>query len=312
MPEGNLGDRRLIAVLPKSGRFESLEDAVVRGGGEVAPISAARALVWADPSVPQDLPAVIDAASDNLEWVALPFAGIEPYVPYMDIERTWTCARGVYARPVAEHVMATALAGMRGLVHYSRQTSWTGPRGQNLTDAAVTIVGGGGIATELINLLQGWNCTITVVRRSGEPMRGAQRTFTTRDLRIALSDADLVVLAVALTPETTNLMSDREFEAMQDHAWLVNVARGGVVDTDALVRALRSGEIQGAALDVTNPEPLPETHPLWAEPGVLITPHVGNTPEMGVPLLAKHIEDNVKNFLSGNPLEGVVDVAAGY
>ncbi|MFP4513514.1 MAG: NAD(P)-dependent oxidoreductase, partial [Acidimicrobiales bacterium] len=99
---------------------------------------------------------------------------------------------------------------------------------------------------------------------------------------------------------------------MADHAWLVNVARGRHVVTDDLVAALRDGAIGGAGLDVTDPEPLPPEHPLWSLPNVLITPHVGNTPEMGVPLLAARVTENVRRFAAGEDLLGIVDVDLGY
>ena len=113
-----------IAVEPKSGRYQSLEQAVVVGGGQLAPIEEADALIWADPHIPDQLPGVM-AQARHLSWVALPFAGIEPYVPYLDSQRIWTCARGVYARPVAEHVLAMGLAGLRGLVGYAQASTWT-------------------------------------------------------------------------------------------------------------------------------------------------------------------------------------------
>ncbi len=127
-----------------------------------------------------------------------------------------------------------------------------------------------------------------------------------------LPDADLVVLALALTDETRHVIGRSELAAMKRTAWLVNVARGGHIDTDALVAALADGTIGGAGLDVTDPEPLVDGHPLWSQPRALITPHVGNTPEMGIPLLAAHITDNVRRFGSGAPLVGLVDPDLGY
>ncbi|MDH5519929.1 MAG: D-isomer specific 2-hydroxyacid dehydrogenase family protein [Acidimicrobiia bacterium] len=300
-----------IAVEPKTGRYESLEEAVREAGGEVVPVADAQALVWADPATPHDLPGVLDGA-DGISWVALPFAGIEPYLPYLDHERVWTCARGVYARPVAEHALMLGLAGLRGLSTYARADSWAAPRGHNLVDGRITVLGAGGITEELIGLLAGFNCEITVVRRRVDPMSGAHRTMAFEDRLDAIAGADLVVLALALTPETEGVMGPAEFEAMESHAWVVNVARGGHVDHDALLAALEAGELGGACLDVTDPEPLPDGHPLWTHPRVIITPHVANTPEMGIPLLARHIRSNVGHFAAGEELEGVVDVDAGY
>jgi phosphoglycerate dehydrogenase-like enzyme len=121
-----------------------------------------------------------------------------------------------------------------------------------------------------------------------------------------------VVLALALTDETVGIIGAAALAAMPAHSWLVNVSRGRHVDTDALVDALARGSIGGAAIDVTEPEPLPEGHPLWSAPSCLITPHVGNTPEMGVPLLAARVRENVALFAAGRPLLGLVDVRLGY
>ena len=127
-----------------------------------------------------------------------------------------------------------------------------------------------------------------------------------------LATADLVVLALALTPETTGFFGRPQLEAMASHAWLVNVARGRHVVTADLVDALAAGSIGGAALDVTEPEPLPEGHPLWALPNCLITPHTANTYEMAIPLLSARIADNVRRFRAGEPLLGPVSPDLGY
>jgi phosphoglycerate dehydrogenase-like enzyme len=128
----------------------------------------------------------------------------------------------------------------------------------------------------------------------------------------ALSRSDLAVLALALTPETEQVIGADALAALPDHAWLVNVARGRHIDTDALVESLRAGAIGGAALDVTDPEPLPAEHPLWSLPNAIITPHVGNTPEMGRALLAARVRENVRRFAEGRELLGPVHVELGY
>lgn len=300
-----------IAVEPKTGRYESLEEAVRDGGGQLVAMADADALVWADPAAPHDLPEVLGEGED-VAWVALPFAGIEPYLPYLDHDREWTCARGVYARPVAEHALMLGLAGLRGLATYARADSWAAPEGHNLVDGRITVLGAGGITEQLIGLLGGFDAHVTVVRRRAQPMAGADRTLAFEERLDAIAGADLVVLALALTPETERVMGPAEFEAMEPHAWLVNVARGGHVDHDALLVALDRRELGGACLDVTDPEPLPDGHPLWSHPRVIITPHVANTPEMGIPLLARHIRTNVARFAAGQELEGRIDVDAGY
>lgn len=303
--------RPRVAVEPRSGRHASLAAAVDEAGGEVVDVADAEALVWADAARPDLLPGVL-ADAGSVRWVQLPFAGIENFVHLLDRSRTWTCGKGVYSRPVAEHALALALAGLRHLVEYGRERSWSGPEGRNLLDGRCCIVGGGEITRELITLLEPFRTEVTVVRRSDQPVAGAARTLPSDRLHEALAGADVVVLTLALTPETEGVIAAPELEAMEPHAWLVNVARGRHVVTDDLVAALAERRIGGAALDVTHPEPLPANHPLWSLPNCLITPHVGNTPEMGIPLLAERVRDNVRRFAAGEPLLGIVDVDAGY
>jgi phosphoglycerate dehydrogenase-like enzyme len=303
--------RPRVAVVPDSGRVESLRDAVVAGGGELVDVTEAEAIVWADAHRPDDLPAAL-AAGPGIRWVALPYAGIEPYLDHLDDNHMWTAAKGVYATPVAEHIVALALAGLRCLPTFARSSSWPPQAGRNLVGANVVVFGGGGITSELVRLLEPFDCQITVIRRSSDPFPGASSTVLLEDRLAVLPSADVVVLALALTPETTGVIGAPELNAMAQHAWLVNVARGGHVDTEALVAALAVESIGGAALDVTDPEPLPDGHPLWNEPRALITPHVGNTPEMGIPLLAAHITENVRRFAAAEPLLGIVDTELGY
>jgi phosphoglycerate dehydrogenase-like enzyme len=258
------------------------------------------------------LKAFIDA-NDHLEWIQVPFAGVERFLPVIDDSRTWTCGKGVYAEPVAEHALALALAGLRNVADYARAKSWSGPVGRNLLGASITIVGGGGITESLIRLLTPFRCNITVVRRTVEHVEGADTVVGTENLVDALVGADVVFLALSLTPETVGLIGRPEFELMESHAWIVNVARGGHIVMDDLVWALQNGIIGGAAIDVTDPtEPLPDGHPLWDLPNCIITPHVGNTPEMAVPLLSERITTNVQRYIAGEELIGLVDVRHGY
>ena len=288
-----------------------VRDAVVAGGGVLSEPGDARAVVWADARDPQSLGRLL-GENPGIEWVQVPFAGVENFVPIVDGTRTWTCGKGVYAEPVAEHALGLALAGMRSIGGYSRRDKWSGPSGRNLLGARVTILGGGGITESLLRLLRPWGCHVTVVRRNVQEMQGADDVVGTANLVDALAGADLVVLALSLTPETRGIIGRPELEVMEKHAWIVNVARGGHIVTDDLVRALENGDIGGAALDVTDPEPLPEGHPLWSLPNCIITPHVGNTPEMAVPLLGERIRENVSRWVSGRPLIGLIDPHAGY
>ncbi|MCY3661839.1 MAG: D-isomer specific 2-hydroxyacid dehydrogenase family protein [bacterium] len=303
----------LVAVEPECWRRDDLVGAVHAGGGIVVPAAEAEGLIWADPQSPGLLGPVLRAAP-QLRWVQLPYAGIEPYLRFLDGERLWTCGKGVYAEPVAEMALGMLLAGMRGLTSYLPARSWLGPEGRNLRGAAITVLGGGGITVELLKLLAPFECDVTVLRRHPEPLPGITgvRVVGPAALGEALAGSDAVVVALALTAETRGIVDAEALATMPEHCWLVNVARGEHVVTDDLLDALGAGTIAGAALDVTDPEPLPDGHPLWDLPNCIITPHVGNTPEMGMALLNRRVTENVRRFGAGEPLLGPVHVALGY
>jgi phosphoglycerate dehydrogenase-like enzyme len=153
---------------------------------------------------------------------------------------------------------------------------------------------------------------VTVVRNRVSEMDGVDIVLQSDEYADSLPGADLVVLALSLTPETEGIIGRSELESMEPHAWIVNVARGRHIVTDDLVWALENGIIGGAALDVTHPEPLPPDNPLWSMENCIITPHVGNTPEMAVPLLSERIAANVRRWANGEDLIGPVDPELGY
>jgi phosphoglycerate dehydrogenase-like enzyme len=302
----------LVAVGPA--RRDFAEKAIRDGGGEPADVDArADALVWLDPDDLDGLRAALATAS-SARWVQLPYAGVERLAAagIFDPGRAWTSAKGAYAEPVAEHALMLALAGLRLLRQRIMARTWGKPAGTSLYDQPVTILGGGGITASLLGLLAPLRVTATVVRQHPDPVPGAARTVSQADLHEALAGAQVVFLALALTPSTERIIGPAALAAMRPDAWLVNVARGGHVDTDALVAALDADAIGGAALDVTDPEPLPDGHPLWQQERCIITPHTADTPEMIRPLLARRIRDNVARFAAGEPLLGLVDPALGY
>lgn len=297
-------------------------DAVRAGGGVGVALDPASGdlrgpspvgLVWTAGSDVDGLTRALRALP-GLEWVQLPAAGVERFAAagLLGSGPLFTCAKGAYGEPVAEHALLLALALLRDLPERVRATSWGSPAGTSLFDEQVTIVGGGGIAQALLRLLEPFRVRVTVVRRSGVPLDGAARTLATAELADALPGALVVFLAVSLTPETTRLVGATELARMDRRAVLVNVARGAVCDTEALVSALASGTIAGAALDVTDPEPLPSDHPLWSEPRCLLTPHTADTWAMIQPLLARRIATNVRRLAVGERLDGIVDPSAGY
>ena len=304
---------RLVTVAPdtRPAMYEAMTRAVTAGGATLVDTADAEGLIWADPARPDAFPDVI-AATTRLEWIQLPYAGIEPFAHHLDDRWTWTCGKGVYAPAVAEMALAMILSGQKHLHEYARTSSWSGPVGRMLAGSRVTVLGGGGITSHLIPLLAPFECDVTVIRRSDQPFPGANRTIPVARLHEVLPVTDVLVLALALTNETVGIISGAELMALPKHAWLVNVARGGHVVTDDLVTALAAGSIAGAALDVTSPEPLPDGHPLWSATNCLITPHIANTPEMGLELLEPFVAENVRRFCASDELLAPVNVTLGY
>lgn len=294
------------------GMRDFLRDAVRDGGGVVTDdVMDAEAIVYTAPNDPRGLQALLQR-QPAIAWVQLPWAGIERYLDVLDTRRLWTAGQGIYARDVAEHILALTLASLRDFKRRATATAWQPPSGRSLHGARVTVFGAGGITAALVPLLAPFGVELTVVRRQAVPFVGAVRTLTLADRVEAVREADIVVVALALTDDTRRLVDGPLLGAMRPDAVLVNVARGGHVDTEALVEALQQQRLGGAALDVTDPEPLPPGHPLWSEERCFITPHCANTPAMAEPVLRERVRDNVRRYLAGETLLGIVDVSAGY
>ncbi|MDP8929664.1 MAG: D-isomer specific 2-hydroxyacid dehydrogenase family protein [Actinomycetota bacterium] len=285
--------------------------AVRRAGGRVAEdLHEADAVVWLD-SDPESL---MSRLHDGLRWVQLPSAGVRSGVEagLLDRELQVTSTAGAYAPQVAEHALALLLACFRQLHRYARASAWAPQETRSLAGSTAAIVGAGGIGTALIELLGGLQVQILAVNRSGEAVDGAQATLPASRLDEVWPKVDAVVLSAPETPETHHLVGRAQLSAMRDDVALVNVARGTLVDTAALVEALAEERIGVAALDVTDPEPLPDDHPLWREPRALITCHTANPRDALETALVERVERDVERFAAGEQLLGVVDPDRGY
>jgi D-3-phosphoglycerate dehydrogenase len=283
--------------------------AVEEGGGTLGALADADGLVW-DDSHGAELPEL----PDRVRWVQLPAAGVERWLGGMVDGPVYTSAAGAFALPVAEHALALMLAGARRLAECARAGEWRSMRGEvrTLEGATVAIVGAGGIGRALIGLVEPFGMRVLAVTRRGNPVPGAAATVPADRVDDVLGEADYVVLAAPGTPGARRVIDADRLARMRPGAWLVNVGRGSLVDTDALVAALEAGRLGGAALDVTDPEPLPAGHPLWARDDVLITPHIATPPDAERRHMAQRIRDNVARLAAGAPLLGVVDREAGY
>jgi phosphoglycerate dehydrogenase-like enzyme len=284
--------------------------AIAAGGGRLADPEQAAGLVWLGDG-PAGLRDFLETAP-AIGWVQLPAAGVEDYLPLMTDGRTWTCARGVTSAAVAEHALMLAMIGVRDAAASVRSGTWAPRPAAALAGRRFLVVGGGGITTTLISLLRPFGAPVTVVRRGPGEVPGAAATWPADMLDQLLPDAGVVVLAAPLTPSTAGLIDARRLRAMRRDACLVNVARGGLVGTGDLVTALREGWIAAAGLDVTDPEPLPAGHPLWTMPNCFITAHCAGDLAGSVGAFAGLVARNVRAWVSGAPLSGLVDSGRGY
>ena len=302
-----MGEQPVIHV---AGDRPDLEAAVREGGGRTGPLDGADGVVWLSGN-PDELPEL----PSSVRWVQLPSAGVEQWIRagVVGDGPVFTSAVGSFGLPVAEHALALVLAAAKALPPFFAARSWD-PDGRErvraLEGTTVAIVGAGGIGRALISLLTPFGAEVIAVTRRGHPVPGAARTLPADRVDEAWPDAHYVVLAAPATDGTRHIVGAAELAAMREDAWLVNVARGSLVDTGALVEALRSGAIAGAALDVTEPEPLPDGHPLWEL--AVITPHVATPPDAEARHFAGRVRENVRRLAAGEPLEGVVDPDGGY
>jgi phosphoglycerate dehydrogenase-like enzyme len=302
-----------VALEPK--QFPAYLEAIESAGAKVVPMGAeVRALVWTDYANPQGLAETLEA-NPQLEWVQLPFAGVDAFNQIIQGKPVFTSAKRSYSEPVAEHALMLCMALGRILPERIRATSWGKKHADSLFDAEVLIIGGGGIAEQLVEMLLPFRSKITVVRKRPEAsfLPGfSGRIVGFEELDAELPKAQFVVLACALTDETRFLFNSDRFALMRADSYLVNISRGEVVDQDALLAALSSGQIAGAATDVTYPEPLPEGHPMWSEPRLIITPHTADTLPQVTRLFSERLRVNVTAWLSGKELTGMVDKELGY
>ncbi len=237
--------------------------------------------------------------AENLRLFACAYAGTG-HLPLDALESkdvAVTNASGVHGPNIGEHVLGAMLTFTRDLLRARRQQSrreWRHFQAAELQGSTVTVVGLGAIGQAVVERLQGFGVETIGVRYSPEKGGPTDEVLGFADLHDALARTDYLVLACPLTDETRGLLGTDEFETLPPEAVLVNVARGKVVETDALLSAVRGNQIRGAALDVTDPEPLPEDHPLWNFENVLITPHMaGHTPEYYA-RLADIVAENVR------------------
>jgi phosphoglycerate dehydrogenase-like enzyme len=250
-------------------------------------------------------PSVVEVISElsALRVVQTLTAGVDHVRPYVPEGVTLCNARGVHDASTAELAVALTLASLRGVPDFVRaqqEGRWQFHTYRSLADRTVLIVGYGSIGEAVETRLQGFECDVLRVARTARD--GVADMSALPEL---LPTAEVVIVVVPETDETRGMVDERFLAAMQDDAVLVNVSRGAVVDTDALLAEVQRGRLQ-AALDVTEPEPLPADHPLWSAPGVLVSPHVGGGTTAFPPRAYALVREQLKRFAAGEPLANIV------
>ena len=272
------------------------------------------------------------ARAPRVEWIHSASVGVERLLTPLTLQRgiVVTNGRGVFSRPIAEYVLMMVLATARrlpALLELQRERTWQPLQGEELRDLTIGIVGFGSIGRAVASYAAAVGARVVAVRR--HPERGVEAEADVEEealpatpradlvlppsgLPDLLAQSDYVVLALPLTGGTEALIDDAALAAMKPGAWLVNVARGRLVDEAALQRALRQGRLGGAVLDAFREEPLPTTSPLYALPNVIVTPHTSWSSSR---VRARSIEvfaANLARFVHGEPLHNVVDLRSGY
>ena len=266
-------------------------------------------------------PRALDAAPD-LRWVHSPAAGVGRMLfPAMRAGRVvLSNSRGMNAVAVAEHALMLMLAGLRRVpeaVRAQAERRWIANDLSGLPalrGRSLLIAGLGAVGCELARMAAGLGMRVIGTRReTGEPLpEGVAQAYSPPALAALLPVADIVVLAAPLTAETRGMIGAAQLSMMKPSAWLVNVARGKLVDERALILALERGEIAGAALDVFEHEPLPEASPLWSMSNVIVTPHVAGFREGYWEAAADLFAENLRRYLAGEAVANIVDKRAGY
>lgn len=262
-------------------------------------------------------------AAPNLRWIQTLSAGINnlPFQLLLDRGITVTNASNVYGPNMADHTLALMLTLSRQLRVIDRHQTAHGwmkekprPSPGELGGQTLLIVGLGGIGLETARRAKAFGMRVIATRRhTDRPVpEFVDELHPPEALHELLPRADWVDICVPLIPETQDLIHDREFELMKNGAYLICVTRGGIINNDAMVRAIESGKLSGVGLDATQPEPLPPEHPLWGFENVIITPHASGQATAAFDRLEKICVDNVHRFLAGEQLQNIVHLDLQY
>jgi phosphoglycerate dehydrogenase-like enzyme len=256
------------------------------------------------PTYPAGRPSLEHVRSmQNLKILQLPTAGYEVALEYLTPQITLCSGRGIHDDSTAELALGLTIASLRGFPSFIRRQDlgeWLFTKEKSINDCKIGIVGFGSIGSTIARMLSGFSVEIAAFTQSGR-----DNTIAISDLDKHLPSLDVVILILPLTKDSKHLFDARRLSLMKNGALLVNVARGPIVDTEALIKELNSGRLT-AALDVTDPEPLPKGHPLWSAKGILISPHIGGNTSIFENRAKKLIESQLNLLAEGKPLDNVI------
>jgi glyoxylate/hydroxypyruvate reductase len=256
----------------------------------------------------------------NVRWVQATSAGIGQFVKRMGYDvrmpsTIFTTASGVHAVPLAEFCLMSILNHYRGLAHLQacqREHHWERFATTDLPGKSVGIIGLGRIGGEVARLCAAFGMQVVGVKNTPAAVAHVDRIFAPDELHTMLPRVDVVVMIVPHTPHSEKMVGAAEFDAMKDGTFFINIGRGTTVDEAALIAALQSGKVGGAALDVFEEEPLPAGSPLWDMANVLICPHSASTSDRENERITELFCDNLRRYLAGVPLRNVLDVERLY
>ncbi|NLN83495.1 MAG: D-2-hydroxyacid dehydrogenase [Firmicutes bacterium] len=257
------------------------------------------------------------AQMPQLKWLQVSSAGVN-HLPLASLEKreiTLTNVRGMHGDCISEYIIAMMFALSRHLpamLKNQEAKKWERIGQGMLKGKTLGIIGLGGIGLVLAKKAKDLEMQVLGLRNSDKPAAHVDKIYQNKDLHEFLGQSDYVALCCPLTPETTNLIGSEELAAMKESAFLINIARGRVVDEPALIKALDKRIIAGAALDVFWQEPLPEDSPLWNLDNVILTPHIAGDMIDYTERAANIFIDNLEKYLNGQPLHGQVDYKLGY
>ena len=293
---------------------EALPDVAVTaipGDGAIAPAVRGDVLL----TLPWGTPNIEDALGRGVRWVHVIGTGVDRFPMALLDGRPLTCSRGASAVPIAEWVLAVMLAFAKRLpdawIHDVPAEGWSRTHLDTLHGRTLGLVGIGGIGSAVARLALPFGMRVRAYRRTAAPAEvpGVEIVGSLEELA---ASADHLVVAAAATPATRHLIDARVLAAVKPGAHFINIARGSLVDQDALRAALDEGRIAMASLDAVEPEPLPAGHWMYGHPRVRLSPHVSWNMPGAAELLLDAFIDNVRRWRAGLPLTGVVDLAAGY